>query len=285
MTLPKVIWLVNDWSQDLNKSVLLTCLHPSNPKALRPLLLSHRGLASTEHVVSDADPGGCLADWAFHDGHIHHLQDTGLRINSTGCPCLLQVAPASHPPFVSSLEQPLGKGDGPSEKQLLQKPLAPAPPLRDLNLKHQCRKNFLVFCKKLRPGEGKELLQGLHRASQAQNSPQAPQLMAPWPSHLATPPGCCLLVREAHRVDVVAEGNGLPELQQGDVAVQDIPPVVPGVDVDLFQHGDLFNASLIPGQTPTEEGEAISHLVSSLGQQSPEKENCLPSRSGSQGDQ
>ena len=53
-------------------------------------------------------------------------------------------------------------------------------------------------------------------------------------------------------MDIFGEADGLLELQQGDVPVQVLPPVVPGVDVDLFQHGDLFNLSLIAVQTPAE---------------------------------
>lgn len=51
-------------------------------------------------------------------------------------------------------------------------------------------------------------------------------------------------------MNIVAKRNGLLELEQSDVTVQIFPPVVSGVDVDLFQHGDLFNVPLIPVQTP-----------------------------------
>lgn len=84
-------------------------------------------------------------------------------------------------------------------------------------------------------------------------------------------------------MDVGAEGDGLLELQQGNVAVQHVPPVVPGVNVDLLQHGDLFNASLIPAQTPKE--KQGSHKPPRKWHQFLEEGNCLPSRSGSQGDQ
>lgn len=143
--------------------------------------------------------------------------------------------------------------------------LAPTPSLRDLNLKHLCRKT-------LRPGKGKELRQGNRLSESGPEPSPGPQLPAPWPrpSHLppgqpprlppshppaallATPLGCCLFVGQAHGVDVFGEADGLLELQQGDVPVQVLPPVVPGVDVDLFQHGDLFNLSLIAVQTPAE---------------------------------
>lgn len=51
-------------------------------------------------------------------------------------------------------------------------------------------------------------------------------------------------------MNIVAKRNGLLELEQSDVTVQIFPPVVSGMDVDLFQHGDLFNVPLIPVQTP-----------------------------------
>lgn len=77
-------------------------------------------------------------------------------------------------------------------------------------------------------------------------------------------------------MDVVAEGNGLLQLHQGNVPVQVLPPVVPGVDVDLFQHGYLFNVSLIPAETPREKWRSCRFTQQGAG-------NCLPLGSGRQG--
>lgn len=66
-------------------------------------------LTSTEHVVSNAYPGRGLAHWPLYNGQVHHLQDAGLYLVDVGCPCLPKVAPACHPPFITSLEQALGK--------------------------------------------------------------------------------------------------------------------------------------------------------------------------------
>lgn len=61
-------------------------------------------------------------------------------------------------------------------------------------------------------------------------------------------------------MNIVAKRNGLLELEQSDVTVQIFPPVVSGVDVDLFQHGDLFNVPLIPVQTPNSENPPMRTL-------------------------
>lgn len=65
-------------------------------------------------------------------------------------------------------------------------------------------------------------------------------------------------------MNIVAKRYRFLELQQGDVTVQVLPPVVSGVDVDLFQHGDLFNVPLIPVQTPTERPRAVGPPVRTL---------------------
>lgn len=116
--MPKVTWLVNDWRPGLEpRPGLLTCLNPPGDPAVPACPATPWGLASTEHVVRDADPGGGLTDQPLHDGQVHHLQDAGLHLAGAGCPGLLQVAPACHPPLVSSPEQPLEKREGSSENR------------------------------------------------------------------------------------------------------------------------------------------------------------------------
>lgn len=65
-------------------------------------------------------------------------------------------------------------------------------------------------------------------------------------------------------MNIVAKGHGLLELEQGNVTVQVLSPVVSGVNVDLFQHGDLFNVPLIPVQTPTKKPRAVGPPVRTL---------------------
>lgn len=75
------------------------------------------------------------------------------------------------------------------------------------------------------------------------------------------PPGCPTWLLSPCRAGtggcVFGELDGPLELQQGDVPVQILLPVVPGVDVDLSRHGDLFNLPLIPVQTPAEKKEKL----------------------------
>ena len=84
-----------------------------------------RALAGTEHVVGDADPGGGLAHRPLHERQVDHLEDAGLHLGHAGGPRLPPVAPARHPPFEPSVEQPLGKGEGPSENTPAQEPPGP----------------------------------------------------------------------------------------------------------------------------------------------------------------
>lgn len=65
-------------------------------------------------------------------------------------------------------------------------------------------------------------------------------------------------------MNIVAKRYGFLELEQSDVTIQILPPVVSGVDVDLFQHGDLFNVPLIPVQTPAERPRAVGLPVRTL---------------------
>lgn len=62
-------------------------------------------LTCTEHVVSDFNFGGCLADVLFHNGHVELLQNCG-EVAWTSGPCFFQVSPASYPPFITCQHQP-----------------------------------------------------------------------------------------------------------------------------------------------------------------------------------
>lgn len=82
---------------------------PKSPAPVPVVLARDLRLTSTEHVVSDADPGGGLAHRPLNNGQVYHLQDVGLNFADAGCPRLSKVAPACHPPFIPSLEQASGK--------------------------------------------------------------------------------------------------------------------------------------------------------------------------------
>lgn len=130
--------------------------------------------------------------------------------------------------------------------------LAPALPPWRPESKTLVQKGHLVDSKPPpltpRSGKGKNFCKaaGTIRPRPQPRAPPTVALCTTPPQPRCAPPGCCIPVRQAHGVDVVAEVDRLLELQQGYVTVQVFPPVVPGVDVDLFQHGDLLNASLIP---------------------------------------
>lgn len=154
--------------------MLLKCLRtPPGGLSVPSCLAAPRALASTEHVVCDADPSGGLADLLLHNGQVHHLQDTGLHLTNTGCPHFLQVAPACYAPFVSIPEQSLRR-----EKELVRTNtsrslLAPTPSLIGLSLKYQNRENIGVHSKTLRPGKGTSAR--LLSVCQAQNPAQGPE--------------------------------------------------------------------------------------------------------------
>lgn len=80
-------------------------------------------------------------------------------------------------------------------------------------------------------------------------------------------------------MNIVAERHRLFEFEQGDVSVQVLPPVVSGVNVYLFQHGDLFNVPLIPVQIPTEKSRAVDPPVRTLSSLR-KVTHCLPWDSG-----
>lgn len=69
--------------------------------ALSPVLLT-----CTEHVVSDFNFGGCLADILVYNGQIELLQNCGEVVWASG-PCFFQVSPTSYPPFVTCQHQPV----------------------------------------------------------------------------------------------------------------------------------------------------------------------------------
>lgn len=63
-------------------------------------------LTSTEHIVCDFNPGGCLAGVLVYNGQIELLQNCWQVFWGSG-PRFFQISPASYPPFETCQHQPV----------------------------------------------------------------------------------------------------------------------------------------------------------------------------------